>query len=146
MAKTKPAFDDFLAIATRAELRAAVTSSRLPFSLPEAQRLISHAESLEPAAHPLRLGIIHTYTSDLLDPWLHVEAALQGLELQTYHAPYGLTVQEAQPNSGLVKHAPDMTLLLLRREDLHPDLANPLVGFGPARQEERRREVVDRLF
>ena len=98
-----------------------------------------------PHVQSLRLGIIHTYTSDLLDPWLAMAAALQGLELQTYHAPYGLTVQEAQANSGLVTHEPDLTLLLLQREDLHPDLAKPLVGFSPARREELRKEVLERL-
>jgi hypothetical protein len=35
MAKDETAFDDLLAIATRAELRAAVTSSRLPLAFPK---------------------------------------------------------------------------------------------------------------
>ena len=145
MAKTKPTFEDLLTTGTRAELRGAVAGSRLPFSIPQAQRLVAHAESLEPAVQSLRLGIIHTYTSDLLNPWFAMASALQGLELQTYHAPYGLTVQEAQANSGLMTHEPDLTLLLLQREDLHPDLKKPLVGFSPAYQKELHKEVLERL-
>lgn len=114
-------------------------------SLPEVQRLASHANALEPAKQALRLGILHTYTSDLLDPWLNLAAALQGLALQTYHAPYGLLLQEAQEKSGLAQHQPDVTLLLLRREDLHPDLARPIAGFGPTQQDELRSEALDHL-
>jgi FkbH-like protein len=146
MAKKKPTFDDLLTAQTRAELRAAVAGLRIPFSLPQVQRLVSHAESLEPPVQSLRLGIIHTYTSDLLDPWLAIASALQGLELQTYHAPYGLALQEAQQNSGLVTHEPDLTLLLLQREDLHPDLSKPLVGFSPAHREALSKEIIERLL
>jgi FkbH-like protein len=145
VAKTKANFDDLLNIGTRAELRAAISSYDVTFSLPQVQRLVSHAESLEPAVHSLRLGVIHTYTSELLDPWLALAAALQGLKLQTYHAPYGLSLQEARANSGLVTHEPDLTLLLLRREDLHPDLAKPLVGFCSARQKELGKEALESL-
>jgi FkbH-like protein len=143
--RTASTFDELLAIRNRAELRAAISRSRVRLSLPQAQRLVSHAESLGPADQCLRLGIVHTYTSDLLDPWLALAAALQGLELHTYHAAYGLNLQEAQAGSGLVTHKPDLTLLLLRREDLHADLAKPLAGRSPTYQESLRKEVLDRL-
>lgn len=117
----------------------------MALTLPQAQRLIAHANGLASTGHALRLAIIHTYTSDLLDPWLGLEASLQGLELHTYHAPYGLSLQEARPDSELVRHAPDMTLLLLRREDLHPDLSKPLGMFSPAQQRDLRGEVVQAL-
>src|SRR5258707_471962 len=121
-----PNFDDLLTIGRRAELRAAINNYRAAFTLPQVQRLASRAGSLEPPLQPLRLGIIHTYTSELLDPWLTLSAALQGLKMDTYHAPYGLSLQEAHAASGLVMHEPDLTLLLLRREDVHPDLSRPL--------------------
>ncbi|MBP9804355.1 MAG: HAD-IIIC family phosphatase [Candidatus Accumulibacter sp.] len=145
MAKTNPSFEDLLASETRAELRAVMAVSRIPLSLPEAQKLVSHLEALEPPAHRLRLGIVHSYTSQLMDPWLSLAAAIQGLELQTYHAPYGVTVQEAKENSGLLTFAPDITLLLLQREDLHPDLAKPLARLGTGEQDELRAEVLGRL-
>jgi FkbH-like protein len=145
MEKTKSTFDDLLAIGTRAEVRAAMAGSRVHLNLTEAQKLVSRLEALEPPAHPFRLAIAHSYTSELMDPWLSLAAALQGLELQTYHAPYGMTVQAAQENSGLVAHEPDLTLLLLQREDLHPDLARPLARFSVSQQEELRADVLDRL-
>ncbi len=122
-----------------------VSRSRVKLSLPQAQQVIAHAESLEPAVQAVRLGVVHTYTSDLLNPWLDLAAALQGLELQTYHAPYGLSPHEAQEHSGLVTHKPDLTLLLLRREDLHPDLAKPLVRFSRTQQADLAAESLDRL-
>lgn len=145
MPRNETRFEDLLSARSRAELRAMVSSPRVKLSIPEAQRLISHAESLEPAVQALRLGVIHTYTSDLLEPWLNLVAALQGLALQIYHAPYGLALQEAHEESGLVKHNPDLTLLMLQREDLHPDLARPLSGFGPAEQNALREAALGQL-
>jgi FkbH-like protein len=146
MATARLVFDDFLGTGSRSELRALLAASGMKLSLPQAQQLITHTESLEAAAQPFRLGIIHTYTSDLLAPWLALEAALQGLDLHTYHAPYGVTLQEAQAASGLVRHQPDMSLLLLRREDLHPDLAFPVARLSPSHQEELRAEVLQGLM
>jgi len=142
VARTIPNFEHLLTIGTLAELRAAVSHSGLTLSLPQVQQLASHAQSLEPAVCSLRLGIIHTYTSELLDPWFALAAALHGLHLQTYHAPFGLSLEEARADSALVKHQPDLTLLMLRREDLHPDLGKPLVGFSSDRQEELETEVL----
>jgi FkbH-like protein len=145
MATTIPAFDDLLTIEKLAELRAAVSRYRQTLSLPQVQRIVSHAESLEPIVPSLRLGIIHTYTSELLDPWLELAARLQGLRLETYHASYGLSLQEAQENSGLVRHEPDLTLLLLRRDDLHPDLTKPVTAFSSERQKAIAGEALEHL-
>ena len=141
----EPSFDDLLSLRTRAEIRTALSNTGMRLTLPQAQRLAVHAEALEPSTRSLRLGIVHTYTSDLLEPWLELSAALQGLTLSTYHAPYGLSLQEAQTDSPLVRHEPDITLLLLQRGDLHPDLAEPLAGFTPAQLEKLRNSVLDRL-
>ena len=144
MDKTKASSDDFLAAPTREALRAMATR-RGAMTLPQAQRIVAHAATLGPAAQTLRLGIVHTYTSNLLDPWLALEAALQGLDLHTYHAPYGVTVQEAQADAGLVRHAPDLTLLLLQPQDLHPDLSKPLAGLDAAGQQQLRQAVLERV-
>ena len=145
MANGTPSFEELLVIGNRADLRAALAGFRKPLSLIETQKLVSRLRSLEPPVTSLRLGIVHTYTSELLDPWLLLAAGVQGLDLQTYHAPYGTLIQEAQANSGLEVHAPDLTLLLLQREDLHPDLARPLVGIAADQQEEIRTEVLERF-
>jgi FkbH-like protein len=145
MATNKVSLDDLMAIGNLVEMRSALAQARLPLSLSQAQQLVERASTLVAQAPPLRLGIVHTYTSELLDPWLALEGALQGVELQTYHAPYGVTVQEAQESAGLVKHTPDVTLLLLQREDLHPDLTKPLVRLDVSMQAELRAAVLARL-
>ncbi len=99
-----------------------------------------------PAMQEFRLGIVRSYTSDLLDPWLGLAGALEGLDVKTYHAAYGLNLGEADAGSGLVAHAPDITLILLRREDLHPDLGRPVAAFSPDEQAALSSEVLDRLF
>lgn len=91
-------------------------------SLAQSSILQKHIETFQKAHKPVRMGIVHTYTSELLDPWLHFSAALNQISLDIYHAPYGVTLQEATTASGLVEHSPDITLLMLTREDLHPAL------------------------
>jgi len=145
MVHSKFAINKFLQTSSRSELRALLAATGVKLTLPQAQEIIAHAESLG-ATTAFRLGVIHTYTSDLLDPWLNFEAALQGLALQIYHAPYGITFQEASKNSGLVQHQPDVTLILLRREDLHPDLAYPLTRLSPSQQDELRNESIAELI
>jgi FkbH-like protein len=145
MAKPKLSFDDLLAITTRQELRATMATTRVSLSLSESLKLVARVQTFEAPVHSLRLAIAHSYTSELLDPWLTLEAALQGLTLHTYHAPYGMLVQQAQANSPLVNHKPDVTLLLMQREDLHPSLSLPLTGLDLAEQKELRSEVLARI-
>ena len=114
-----------LAGRTRGDVLSALGPARSALTLPELQGLAQHLETLTEPTAPLRIGILHTYTSDLLDPYLHFEALLQGLAPAIYHGPYGAIVQESQPASGLVAHKPQLTVMLLRWEDLDP-------GFGGA--------------
>jgi FkbH-like protein len=137
--------DALLSTTTLAELRARLALHDVALGLPQVQRLRDHAARLAPPTQGLRVGIVHTYTSELLDPWLTLAAALQGMEVDTYHAPYGLSLQEAQADSALVCHKPDLTLLLLQREDLHPALAEPLAALDPLEQEALRQEVRETL-
>ena len=122
-------FEHLLQLTSRSNLRAELAALRTPLSLPQAQQLGQHLALMAPALKPLRLAVVHTYTSDLLDPWLTMQFSLVGLELQTYHAPYGLALQEAESGSALLAHRPDITLLMLRRDDLAPSLAEPIVGL-----------------
>ena len=135
-------FEALFGVQSRAEVRSRLNELQTKLSLPQAQRLVAHARSLLPPPGVLRLGVVHTYTSELLDPWLDLAAALEGFELETYHGPYGVIHQEAHPSSGLVAHRPDVTALLLRREDLHPDLARPLTALEPAAQERLRLQAL----
>jgi len=145
MANAKPEFDDLLRHTTLGELQSALWAWPAPLSLPQAERLRGHALALTQSPQPLRLAVVHTYTSDLLEPWIACQAALEGFELQAHHAPYGLALQEARPDSALVAHRPDLTLLMLRREDLHPALSQPIVGLDAAQREAVRAESLARL-
>lgn len=127
-------FDSLLQMDSRAAVSAELAGWRSPLTLPQAQCLCAHVTTLAPALVPLRLAVIHTYTSDLLQPWLALNGALAGFDLQAYHAPYGLALQEAAPGSALLAHQPDITLMMLRRDDLHPDLALPIVGLAVEQQ------------
>ncbi len=138
----KDTFEALFSIRTAGQLRAAVAQRHQPLSLPQARRLQAHAQSLAKTQGRLRLGIVHTYTSELLDPWLDLAASLQGLELATYHAPYGLAMQEANADSALVAHRPDVCLLLLQRRDLHPRLKHPLTGLSARQRDELRSSVM----
>lgn len=142
---TAELLDQWTRIESRDELAWTVRSSDADISLPQAARIESRLNELAAPARSLRIAVLHTYTSDLLDPWLSFECALQKLSCEVYHAPYGVLRQEAHPESGLSRHASDLTLLLLQREDLHPDLARPLGGFSPDQQESLRREALDEL-
>jgi FkbH-like protein len=117
-----------------------------PPMLTQIQWIAERAAELSPAMVELRVGVIHSYTSELLDPWLALAGALEGLDVKTYHAPYGLNLEQAHAGSDLVVHAPDITLMLLRREDLHPDLARPVAAFPPQEQAALSSDALDRLF
>jgi FkbH-like protein len=145
MYKRKPELEKFLTLGTRDALRQALRQT-VPPSLLQLQQLTDHCAGLAPAMQDLRLGVVHSYTSDLLDPWLGLAGALEGLKVMTYHAPYGLSLEEADPRSGLVAHSPDITLILLRREDLHPDLARPVVALPQDQQAILSSQALDRLF
>lgn len=145
MATAKPEFDDILRATSRDALQTALWRWPQALTLPQAERVRAHALTLSPAPQPLRLGVVHTYTSDLLEPWLAFHAATEGFELQAYHAPYGLAMNEAMPGSKLVEFKPDITLLMLRREDLHPELSLPIVNLGRERQAALRTESLSRL-
>ncbi len=144
MKNSKDPLPALLASTSRTELRAKLAGG-VPLSLPQAQKLQAHLRGLIEPTRPLRVGVVHTYTSDLLDPWLHLEASLQGLALDLYHAPYGVTLQEARPGSALDAFAPDLTLLLLRWEDLHPQLAQPLAVLDAAGRAQLADAAVEHL-
>jgi len=91
-------------LGSRDALRQALRQTA-PSILPQIQRLTDHAAGLAPAMQDLRLGVIHSYTSELLDPWLCLAGALEGLDVKTYHAPYGLNLEEADARSRLVAHS-----------------------------------------
>jgi FkbH-like protein len=145
MSKRKLDLDQLLEFETRDALRQALQQAATPMST-QIQRITERAAELSPAMVELRLAVVHSYTSELLDPWLALAGALEGLDIKTYHAPYGVNLEEADARSALVAHAPDITLMLLRREDLHPDLTRPAAALSPEEQAGLSSHALDRLF
>ena len=72
---------------TRAELVDTLGPGRPPLCLQDIQRLTAHLETLAEAVVPLRIDILHTYTGDLLDPYIRFEALAQGLDPVICHWP-----------------------------------------------------------
>jgi len=137
--------DQLLSTAHIAQLRAALGAGRRVAGPGQALQVAAHARTLVPDRRTLRLAFVHTYTSDLLDPWLDLATAVQGFDAANYHAPYGLALQEASADSALVAHQPHLTVLLLQREDLHPDLSRPLASLGVEGQRALRAQSLQRL-
>jgi FkbH-like protein len=128
-------FQQAIQAKSRADLLACLLPRRPGFTLPEIQRLTLHLDAMGEPRPSLRIAILHTYTSNPLDPYLTFEALLQGFQPSIYHGPYNAVVQEASPGAGLLEHQPDLTVLLLRWEDLDPALSGSLHMLEPAAQE-----------
>lgn len=145
--KNKARFAALLEADSLADIKQQLATINEDLTLPQAQKLTQRIRAVAStdAQTELRLGIVHTYTSDLLDPWLNLEAGLAGFELDTYHGPYGVTLQETLTPSGLITHKPDITLILMRWTDLHPDLSNPLVTYDAGQQAEIADEALTHL-
>jgi FkbH-like protein len=131
MALTPSQTESLLAIPDRVQLAQSVLALPVPLSLSDLRQIAEHAAALTPALQALRVGFVHSYTSDLLTPWLEVAGQLQGLQVEAYHAPYGQLLGEATADSGLVAHRPDITVLMLQRHDLHPALLAPIAAGQP---------------
>ena len=121
--------EKLLSATTAPQLRGHLAGGLRASSPAQALQVAEHARRLAPPEAVLRLAFVHTYTSDLLEPWLAMAAAVQGMEHTSYHAPYGLALTQAQPQSALVAHRPHVTVLMLQREDLAPALARPISGL-----------------
>lgn len=107
----------------------------------ELRALVEEARSAEAPRGEIRIAIVHSYTSDLLDPWLELAGALEGFSISVHHAPYGLALGEAQPQSELIRFAPDLTLFLLQPGDLAPGIADPVASLSPDGRNELLEEA-----
>lgn len=81
---------------------------------------------------PLRMGIVSSCTLQFLDPYLVVEGARAGYFVQVQHGQFGQPEQElGQADSGVIRHAPDIILLMLRPEDVAPEAMTRAINAGP---------------
>ena len=96
----------------------------------QAMALVKHIEKIDTPTNSIKFAFIHTYTSELLDPWLRLQAIAQGYLADIHHTPFGLNLMEATKGSDLAAFKPDITVMMFQRSDLHPDLKNPISSYG----------------
>lgn len=128
------------------QLRTAALALSARPSLPQARALTAQARAVLPDHGTLRIGIIHTYASEMLDPWFDHAAALEGFSVAVHHAPYGLALDQARQGSPLVEFAPDLTVLLLQPADLDPRFAAPLAGLAAAERDALAEAAIGQLM
>lgn len=126
---------------TAAEIRADLAPN--PASYMKARRrIVPEAGGLR----ALRLAVLSTYTANILEPFLFVEAALRGLKLESWFGPFGQLEQPALEDGGeLYQHAPDVVLVLAQLDDLLPGAMPRFLTLDAAAQQTALGEVRARL-
>ena len=114
----------------RADLLAQLGSRRTPLTLRDIRDMTHRLQAMSEPLPQLRMAVLHTYTTELLQPYWRFECLLQGFELEHYGAPYGALMQEGEPASGLAAANPDFVYLFMRWEDLEPRLTAPVSGLA----------------
>jgi FkbH-like protein len=117
------------------DVRSALGFPRPTLTLSEVQQLNAHLDALPGERQTVRIGTLHTYTTELLRPYWSLEAGLAGFRVELYEAPLGSLLQEGQAGSGLRGHGPDSTFLFLQWSDLEPGLAPGAPPGGRGRGE-----------
>lgn len=75
-----------------------------------------------------RVGVVSTFTFELVRPYLTVEGAKRGVAVSLTCAPFGqLEQQVLDASSELLSSKPSVVVMAIRLEDLDPSLAD---GFG----------------
>ncbi|MCA9243399.1 MAG: HAD family hydrolase [Phycisphaerales bacterium] len=70
-----------------------------------------------------RVGVLASFTFDMLVPPLRTRAYTDGFRFDVYNAPYGQYLQElVNPASGLASHQPEIVLVAVRLQDACPEL------------------------
>lgn len=132
-AETDPV-KEALSAETRWDIARALGPIRPTLTLPDVKRLTRQLSSLDDETQAIRVAVLRTYTTELLEPYWQLEAKLQGFTLELYEAPYGSLLQELEPGAGLLEHNPDLTLVFLQWEDLDPRFGKPLTSYGAGEQ------------
>ncbi|HYX20999.1 MAG TPA: hypothetical protein VFA98_09165, partial [Thermoanaerobaculia bacterium] len=115
--------------------RSALGFPRPLLTLPEIQRLNAHLAAMVERRPSVRIGLLRTYTTELLKPYWLLEASLAGFRLDPYEAPLGSLLQEGRAESGLRAHQPEATFLFLKWSDLDARLLAPASLEGPRERE-----------
>lgn len=81
------------------------------------------AEEACAGARPLRVAVLRSYTVEAIEPVLRLRLLLEGFEPEIFFGGYNQYVQEVlDESSALYAFRPDVVLLMIRLEELMPDL------------------------
>jgi FkbH-like protein len=126
----------------RAELARALAKPTVTAYLEAARGLRDGRYDLRPQ-RAVRLAIARTFTMELLLPYLTVECALAGVQIQTHLGDFGAYRQELlDPQSALYAFGPDVVLLAIAAEDVVPTLTHDFLRRTPAEIASARDEAV----
>ena len=98
-----------------------------------ARGLAADAASARERLQPVRLVLLSSFTTTLLEPYLKVEAARQGFLVDIHHGGFGqfeqaLLGDEWRSTDG----ATEVLVVMMRLEDLHPDVGFRVYSDPPA--------------
>jgi FkbH-like protein len=126
-----------------AEILAAVDDKPASY-LAAARRLA--ALPARPGLIPLRVFAVSSFTFDLVAPYLVVESARRGLDVQLSVGPYGQLEQQAlDSGSALYASAPDVIIVAMRVEDVAPELVDGFLARTPAAIDAAVAAFVERI-
>lgn len=81
---------------------------------------------------PVRLVLLASYTTTLFEPYLKVEAARQGFDVDIHHGGFGQFEQALLGDEWRAKNgATEVLVVMMRLEDLHPDLGYRVYSDAP---------------
>jgi FkbH-like protein len=108
---------------TLAEVVATLGTSPTALQVAKALKQLDTLDAEAAGLKSIRLGVVSSFTFDLLVKPLVARGYADDLRLSVYNAPYGQFFQElVNPQSGLHQHRPDAILLAVRLQDVCPDL------------------------
>jgi len=108
---------------------------------------IREARAIEkalPATTP-RLAVLASFTSDLLNPYLLVEAKRCGWPLLPWHGPFGQFEQMVMQDSALWELNPEVIWIAMRLQDVEPKLVERSHALGPEQVKSSLAGVCRRL-
>ena len=125
-------------------IRARVAAAGHALTLAEYSRLAREIAALQPQPElrGVKVALLGSCTLQFLDPFVRVEGVRQRLHLDTYYGPFGQFEQQIHdPVSQLRSFEPGVIVLLMRPEDLNPDIHHRFHATDGRALE----EIVDRL-
>ncbi|MEE9255952.1 MAG: HAD-IIIC family phosphatase [bacterium] len=98
------------------------------------------------ALAPMNVGVLATFTLDLLRPYLIVEGAARGLRVNPWFAPFDQIEQQIlDGGSDFYQSRPDAAVIAMRLEDIAPNLAGRFIPLSPEEVEAELEGIESRV-